>query len=623
VIDESGETHFAYDAFGNVTTRVHRELGIDYTHQFAHDAGDQLIGITGSDNRSISYTRGPEGRIRQLQAQLNGSVTDIITTIRYRADGMETRVEYANGIDEQQSYDHNGLRVASATGPNLPDPEAIDDYDDEEVPFLPLWGLTLLGGGLLYGGLRQDKRATGLKLLLSGLLLGSLAGVTDPVRAETLRYDLNRNLEQRQTEAGTHSYAYDNKERLESESGPQGSQSFGYDHNDNRLSDGTTSYTHAPNSNRQATRDGQNVQYDESGNLTDNGQGQTYEYNQAGRLKRVYDQGSLIATYTYNAFGQRTRKVTPDGTTLYHYDLDGKLLEETQADGTHLRTYLWREQIPTAVIESPGTPNNPSDQEILITLHTDHLNTPRSATDQNGTTVWQWASDAFGTTLAQEDPDGDVELVQINLRFLGQYFDQESGLHYNYFRTYDPETGRYLESDPIGLAGGLNTYLYSNTNPIRFIDPSGLDYIDVINILNDIKNRFPNMDVPSDVDYVPLNSRSPYGASGKYDRLDDQILLPPEQKCKKLSIEDFLSLYQTLYHETRHANQGPFEYRYDYFYELLTGKTGPSHSDIIQDTGALVIGQPGVPGTSIADKLEDIYNKTRGRDPNTYKCECN
>jgi RHS repeat-associated protein len=61
-----------------------------------------------------------------------------------------------------------------------------------------------------------------------------------------------------------------------------------------------------------------------------------------------------------------------------------------------------------------------------------------------------------------------------NLRFAGQYFDEETGLHYNYFRDYDPKTGRYVQSDPIGLAGGLNTYLYANANPLSYIDPLGL-----------------------------------------------------------------------------------------------------------------------------------------------------
>ncbi|MCR1757681.1 RHS repeat protein, partial [Pseudomonas aeruginosa] len=104
----------------------------------------------------------------------------------------------------------------------------------------------------------------------------------------------------------------------------------------------------------------------------------------------------------------------------------------------------------------------------LLYLHGDHLDTPRLATDASGQIAWQWQSDAFGRGEALSQGS-----TQVNLRFSGQYYDAESGLHYNYFRDYDPQTGRYVESDPIGLRGGLNTYGYVMGNPLRYIDPTG------------------------------------------------------------------------------------------------------------------------------------------------------
>jgi RHS repeat-associated protein len=88
--------------------------------------------------------------------------------------------------------------------------------------------------------------------------------------------------------------------------------------------------------------------------------------------------------------------------------------------------------------------------------------------------VWEWESDPFGVAEANEDPDGDDVGLTYNLRFPGQYYDEETGKHYNYFRGYDPSTGRYVESDPIGLEGGLNTYLYVDANPVNRMDLYGL-----------------------------------------------------------------------------------------------------------------------------------------------------
>jgi RHS repeat-associated protein len=118
-----------------------------------------------------------------------------------------------------------------------------------------------------------------------------------------------------------------------------------------------------------------------------------------------------------------------------------------------------------AQIEANGSP---------VYLHTDHLNTPRLATNPAGTIVWRWNSDAFGAIPPDSDPDGDGTKTTLNLRFPGQYFDAETGLHYNWNRYYEPRLGRYISSDPIGLDGGLNTYLYGNANPLRFTDPLGL-----------------------------------------------------------------------------------------------------------------------------------------------------
>jgi len=100
-------------------------------------------------------------------------------------------------------------------------------------------------------------------------------------------------------------------------------------------------------------------------------------------------------------------------------------------------------------------------------FHNDHLGTPQALIDKDQNVVWQAEYDPFGKATET------VSEVEQNLRSPGQYLDRESGLHYNYFRTYDPQTGRYTQSDPIGLRGGINTYGYAYQNPVSNFDPDG------------------------------------------------------------------------------------------------------------------------------------------------------
>ncbi len=113
-------------------------------------------------------------------------------------------------------------------------------------------------------------------------------------------------------------------------------------------------------------------------------------------------------------------------------------------------------------------------QAQLYFIYTDQLNTPRLITNATGQAVWTWANDdPFGNNAPNENPS-NLGAFTCNLRLPGQYFDKETNTHYNYFRITDPSTGRYVESDPVGLEGGINSYLFAEGNPIAYLDSFGL-----------------------------------------------------------------------------------------------------------------------------------------------------
>jgi RHS repeat-associated protein len=125
---------------------------------------------------------------------------------------------------------------------------------------------------------------------------------------------------------------------------------------------------------------------------------------------------------------------------------------------------------PAALTVTGGT----AASAAVYYIHTDQLNTPRVIADQNQAVVWKWESDGFGAVPPNEQL-GAAAAFEFNLRFAGQYFDRESNLHYNYFRDYDPQLGRYVQSDPLGIEGGIDTYNYVEASPLNLVDPYGLN----------------------------------------------------------------------------------------------------------------------------------------------------
>ena len=135
--------------------------------------------------------------------------------------------------------------------------------------------------------------------------------------------------------------------------------------------------------------------------------------------------------------GGRCPNTAPSGTTQYVYDLAGHLLAESDGNGNTLTEYVWLDDMPLAVVANVNTGPN------LYFVHVDHLNRPIMMTDVNKTLVWRADYNPFGDTYSIGG------LATNNLRFPGQYFLIEDGLHYNWYRHYDPTIGRYIQPDPI------------------------------------------------------------------------------------------------------------------------------------------------------------------------------
>lgn len=186
---------------------------------------------------------------------------------------------------------------------------------------------------------------------------------------------------------------------------------------------------------------------------------------QANKLRWIT--GALLALMAVSA------EATPS-TSYFIYDEAGHVIGEYDSSGNPVQEHIYLGDRPAAVVTSPSSSGGTVDY-----VSTDQLNTPRTVTDGSKAIIWVWSSDPFGNG----NPMGSFAY---NLRLPGQYYDAETGHNYNYYRDYDATTGRYIESDLIGLLAGPNTYAYTRGNPIRSQDMFGLNSTDCAKLLEEI-----------------------------------------------------------------------------------------------------------------------------------------
>jgi RHS repeat-associated protein len=448
-----GNVSAKYDAAGNL---IQKTDGRGVVANYTYDALNRLTSISypGNSAENVTYiydeaghgfgagrmtsvtdAAGTLSRIYDERGNLLsetrtlGSAT-LVTAYTYTSASNLSSITYPSKWTVNYTRDKQGrITAASATAPGGGAPKSVV-ANATYAPFGPLTGLSYGNGLSESRAFDRDYRAT--RISVNG---------NSPVLILNYDYDAGNNvlsIGDGVAAANSQNFSYDPLNRILSAAGAYGSLTYSYDANGNRLTEGAAT----------PAVDGL-------------GSDSLFVYNQSGRLASVSANGQQLTQYTYDAFGERLAKTGLAGaSTLYQYDSSGHLLEEADRQGNFLVDYIYLDDRPVAAIQA-------STNSIAF-LHTDSLGTPQIATDGSQAIVWAGGSQPFGAIKSLP-----TTLVQ-NLRLPGQEFDQETGLYFNGFRPYVPGWGRYLQSDPTGLGGGLNTYAYAAGNPLMFSDPLGL-----------------------------------------------------------------------------------------------------------------------------------------------------
>jgi RHS repeat-associated protein len=418
--DPAGSLTRSYDERGNLLTEQRTSGSHILTTTYTYDPAARVSTVVYPSGSLITYLYDMAGYVQQVKARPVGTpVTTTLATLAHLPFGPIDSVTYGNGIAEPWSFD------ADYRPTNITDRR---------------FGTTLQN--LTYGYDADDN-------------VLSITDAVNGANSQTLGYGTLNRVASAVSGSGGYgnlSWTYSLNGNVQSFTNNSTNTTYSYASGSNRLTGITVGSTHTT------------VATNADGNITsippaNNGSPATFTYNKAGRLASVAG-SPLAATFVYDAFGQRFSKTNPGETAiLYAYNQASTLIEENNNGA--ITDYVYADGRPiTALAVGRGLPQT---DYVLA----DRLGTPQLVSSATGSTVWSTTYQPFGTT-------GNITgSITQDLRFPGQYSDVETGFRYNINRDYMPNIGRYLETDPIGLAGGLNPYGYVGGNPLARIDRNG------------------------------------------------------------------------------------------------------------------------------------------------------
>ena len=507
---DGSELKYRYDHAQLLLTEIENESGDHY--RLDYTPGGLIRQETGFDGRRTAYAYDLNGQLLE-KTEFGDDGSQLVTGYSRDSAGRLLVKTLPDGIKVDYRYDSLGRLVSVDDGQDHP-LEFEYDAHDRLITEHQGWG-TLRYGYDACGQLQHLRLPDNSRLKYHRAKGGALTAIDlNGSRLTSHQFEGGRE-RQRQQGLMLSEYAYDDQGRLQAHTVSQqqrplyrreyayaangnllqvadsrhGQRRYQYDpldrltHVRHARDQDPENFTHDPTGNllihdrpgpwhlkgnhllRHADR---HYDHDAYGNLLRERRGNAtteYRYDSQHRLTGIRLPDGRETSYRYDAFGRRINKTIDGHTTTFFWQGDHLVAESSN---THYRSYLYEPGSfrPLALLDGKGP-----KKACPFYYQLDHLGTPQELTDYSGEIVWSARYTAYGK-ISQLKHGGGEQLEQ-PLRFQGQYFDAESGLHYNRHRYYQPDSGRYLTPDPVKLAGGLNAYRYV-PNPTGWVDPLGL-----------------------------------------------------------------------------------------------------------------------------------------------------